>query len=287
MTLQLGPRKFSDSELVLMAVINRTPDSFYDGGATYRLDDASTAVSRAVAEGADIVDVGGVKAAPGVDISPGEEMRRVLPLISLIHRRHPRLVISIDTWRAEVARAALAAGAHVINDAWGGFDPEVAEVAADQRAGLICTHTGGIVPRTVVRRPRYSDVVSDVRAVLTNLAERAIQLGVARESIVVDPGHDFAKNTRHSLEVTRRLDELVSDSLPVLVSVSNKDFIGESLDLPVSERIEGTMATLTVCAWLGARVFRVHNVQQSRRTLDMVATIMGRRPPTVARRALA
>lgn len=285
-TLRLGSQEFSSDDLVVMAVVNRTPDSFYDKGAHYRLEDAVSAVDRAVKNGAQIVDIGGVKAAPGSDVPPEEEIRRVTTLIPRVRERHPGLVISVDTWRAEVAQAAVIAGADVINDAWGGFDPGVAEVAAKYGAGLVCTHVGGLAPRTVARGLNYPDLIGDVRSTLNNLAERAVHLGVSRDSILIDPGHDFNKNTMHSLEVTRRLGELTSESWPMLVAVSNKDFIGESLDLPVTERLEGTLATLAICAWLGARVFRVHNVKEARRTLDMVAVIMGHKRPRIARRAV-
>ncbi|MFN2496376.1 MAG: dihydropteroate synthase [Pseudonocardiaceae bacterium] len=284
-TLRLGAQEFTDAELVVMAVVNRTPDSFCDKGSSYRLEDAISAVDSAVRNGAQIVDIGGVKAAPGPEIPPAEEIRRVAGLVTEVRARHPGLVISVDTWRAEVAEAAVVAGADVINDAWGGFDPGIAEVAAKHGAGLVCTHAGGLTPRTVARGLHYPDLIGDIRSTLDRLTERAVRLGVARESILVDPGHDFNKNTMHSLEVTRRLGELTAGDWPVLVAVSNKDFIGESLDLPVAERLEGTLATLAVCAWLGARVFRVHNVREARRALDMVAVIRGSRPPRIARRA--
>ncbi|MGH3912143.1 MAG: dihydropteroate synthase [Pseudonocardiaceae bacterium] len=268
-----------------MAIVNRTPDSFYDKGSADRLPDAVNAVDDAVANGAQIIDIGGVKAAPGPEISPAEEIRRVTSLVRIVRERHPTLVISVDTWRAEVAEAAIAVGADIINDAWGGFDPGVAEVAGKYGAGLVCTHAGGLTPRTVARGLHYPDLMADVRSTVAGLADRAVTLGVPPASILVDPGHDFNKNTMHSLEVTRRLAELTSGNWPVLVAVSNKDFIGESLDLPVRERLEGTLATLAVCAWLGARVFRVHNVRQARRALDMVSVIRGSHQPRIARRA--
>jgi len=283
--VRFGAHEFTDTELVVMAVVNRTPDSFYDKGSAYRLDDAVSAVDSAVDNGAHIVDIGGIKAAPGPDIPPAEEIRRVTSLITAVRARHPGLVISADTWRAEVAEAAVLAGADMINDAWGGFDPGVAEVAAKYGAGLVCTHAGGLTPRTVARGLHYPDLIGDIRSTLNGLAQRAVELGVPRDSILVDPGHDFNKNTLHSLEVTRRLGELTAGDWPVLVAVSNKDFIGESLDLPVTERLEGTLATLAICAWLGAKVFRVHNVKEARRALDMVSVISGTRPPRIARRA--
>jgi dihydropteroate synthase len=273
MTLRLGSNEFHDDELIVMAVVNRTPDSFYDKGSTYQLHDAIAQVDSAVASEAQIIDIGGAKAGPGPDVSPAEEIRRVNSLISVVRERHPTVVISVDTWRAEVAEAAISAGADMINDAWGGYDPDVALVAAKYGAGLVCTHAGGLPPRTMFRDIGYPDVMADIRAALTALAERAVSVGVSRDSIMIDPGHDFRKTTAHSLEVTRRLGELTSGPWPVLVAVSNKDFIGETLDLPVTQRREGTLATLTICAQLGARVFRVHNTAQARRALDVVSVI--------------
>ncbi|MGH3990840.1 MAG: dihydropteroate synthase [Pseudonocardiaceae bacterium] len=275
MTLKLGSHEFADDELVVMGVVNRTRDSFYDAGATYQLQDAINAVDSAVENGAQIVDIGGVKAGIGPDVSTAEEIRRITSLVPLVRERHPTLVISVDTWRGEVAEAVLGAGADVINDAWGGYDPHVAEVAAQYGAGLVCTHAGGLTPRTEFSGIDYPDVMADIRSTVDRLAERAVRLGVPRDSILVDPGHDFGKTTRHSLELTRRLRELTSGPWPVLVAVSNKDFIGETLDLPVTERLEGTIATLAVCAWSGARVFRVHNVSEARRALDVVSLIKG------------
>src|SRR3954470_20324752 len=208
--LRLGRLAVPDGRFVVMAIVNRTPDSFYDRGATYGMAAALERVDRVVAEGADMVDVGGVKAAPGDAVDAAEETRRTVDLVAAIRAAHPVLPISIDTWRAEVAREALAAGADVVNDAWGGVDPELPEVAAAAGAGLVCTHAGGLPPRTRPHRVAYDDVVADVVARTTALAEAAVAAGVDRERVLVDPGHDFGKNTRHSLEVTRRLDVLVA-----------------------------------------------------------------------------
>jgi len=286
-SLRLGTRTFADTDLLVMAIINRTPDSFFDRGATFTLSAAVESADRAVAGGADIIDIGGVKAGPGPEVDAAEEVDRTADLISAIRARHPDAVISVDTWRSEVAAVAVEAGADLLNDAWGGFDPDLAAVAARTGAGLVCTHAGHVPPRTRPHRVGYSDVVADVVATVTGLAARALALGVRKDAILVDPGHDFGKNTRHSLEVTRRLDELVATGWPVLVALSNKDFIGETLDLPPAERLEGTLAATAVSAWLGARVFRAHQVAATRRVLDTVASLRGDRPPKVARRGLA
>ena len=285
--LRLGPLDVPDGAFAIMAIVNRTPDSFYDRGATYALDAALDRVDRVVAEGADVVDVGGVKAAPGEEVSPAEEIRRTVDLVAAIRAAHPSLPISVDTWRASVAREALAAGGDVVNDAWGGVDPELAAVAAEAGAGIVCTHAGGLPPRTRPHRVQYDDVVADVVRRTTALASAAVQAGVDPDRVLVDPGHDFGKNTRHSLEATRRLGELVATGWPVLVALSNKDFVGETLDVPLEERLTGTLAATAVSAWLGARVFRVHDVAPTRQTLDMVASIQGTRPPARTTRGLA
>ncbi|MDQ0406160.1 dihydropteroate synthase [Streptomyces sp. DSM 40167] len=285
--LRLGRRVFAAHEPVIMAIVNRTPDSFYDQGATFLDEPALARVERAVAEGAAIIDIGGVKAGPGDEVSAEEEARRTVGFVAEVRRRFPDVVISVDTWRHEVGEAVCEVGADLLNDAWGGVDPKLAEVAARYGVGLVCTHAGGAEPRTRPHRVTYDDVVADILRVTLGLAERAVALGVPRESVLIDPGHDFGKNTRHSLEATRRLGEMVETGWPVLVSLSNKDFVGETLDRPVKERVLGTLATTAVSAWLGARVYRVHEVEETRQVLDMVATIAGHREPAVARRGLA
>jgi dihydropteroate synthase len=285
--LRLGSREFGERDQVIMAIVNRTPDSFYDQGATFTDEPALERVARAVAEGAEIIDVGGVKAGPGEEVSAQEEIRRTAGFVAEVRRRHPDVVISVDTWRHEVGEAACEAGADLLNDAWGGVDPALAEVAARHGAGLVCTHAGGARPRTRPHRIGYEDVMADILRVTVGLAERAVELGVRRDGVLIDPGHDFGKNTRHSLEATRRLPEMAATGWPVLVSLSNKDFVGETLDRPVMERLIGTLATTAVSAWLGARVYRVHEVAETRQVLDMVAAIRGDRPPAVARRGLA
>jgi dihydropteroate synthase len=284
--VRLGRRDFPAGEFAVMAIVNRTPDSFYDRGATFDLDAALDAVARASAEGADLVDVGGVRAGTGPAVDTGEELRRLLPLVQALRERHPDLVISVDTWRAEVAREAVAAGADLINDTWAGADPQLVEVAAQTGAGIVCSHAGGLPPRSDPHRARFDDVVDDVIATVTDAAARAVHAGVRADGILVDPTHDFGKNTRHSLELTRRLDEIVATGWPVLVALSRKDFVGETLDLPPDERLEGTLAATAISAWQGARVFRTHDVRATRRVLDMVASIQGTRPPSVARRGL-
>ncbi|CAM4126385.1 dihydropteroate synthase [Nocardiopsis gilva] len=272
--LRLRGREFGPGRYAVMGVINRTPDSFYDRGATFAFDAALRAADVAVRHGADIIDVGGVKAGYGEHVPPEEEIRRTVPFVAELRERHPDVVISVDTWRARVGRECAAAGADLINDTWAGADPDLALVAAEFDVGLVCSHSGGLAPRTDPHRVAYDDVMADVAATVTGLAERAVTVGVRPDRILVDPTHDFGKNTYHSLELTRRLAELAATRWPVLVAVSNKDFIGETLDAPLTDRLAGTLATLAVSAWEGARVFRVHDVGAARAALDAVAGLV-------------
>ena len=281
-----GRRLVRDRALV-MAIVNRTPDSFYDKGATFSPATALDAVRRAVDDGADIIDIGGVKAGPGQLVDAGEEIRRTVPFIEAVRQEMPDVVISIDTWRADVGRRCLEVGADIVNDTWAAAEPELVDVAAELGAGLVCSHTGGAEPRTRPHRVAYDDVVADVVAETTRAADDAVSRGVPREGIVIDPTHDFGKNTWHGLELLRRVDELVDTGWPVLMALSRKDFIGETLGLDPDERLEGTLAATALAASAGAAIFRAHDVVATRRVLEMTASIVGTRPPTRTVRGLA
>jgi dihydropteroate synthase len=285
--LRLGTRTFPAWQPLIMGIVNRTPDSFYRPGLTWDESAAMDRTAALIAEGADIIDIGGIPAAPGQEVDAAEEIRRTAGFIGAVRQRFPDVVISVDTWRHETARAACAAGADLINDSWGGPDERLAAVAAEFGAGLVCSHAGRQTPRTRPFRVWYTDVVADVLAHTLALADRAVRAGVDPERIVIDPAHDFGKNTWHSLEVTRRLAEMTATGWPVLVSLSNKDFVGETLGLPTEERLAGTLAATAVSAWQGARIFRVHQVTESRQVVDMVASIRGDRPPARAVRGMA
>ncbi|WP_153504316.1 dihydropteroate synthase [Cumulibacter manganitolerans] len=286
MGFRLGRHDYDDHALLVMAIVNRTPDSFYDRGETFELRAAIDRARRVVDEGADIVDIGGVKAGPGTEVSAAEEIDRVAPVVEALRAAFPDVVISVDTYRAEVAEVVTGLGCDLVNDSWGGADPDVLTVTARSGAGLVCSHVGGLAPRTDPHRVAYDDVVADVVATVTGLAERAVAAGVRRDGILIDPCHDFAKNTYHSLEVTRRLDELAATGWPVLVALSNKDFIGESLGVDRLERLPGTLAATVYSALRGAQVFRAHNVRETRQALDMLAVIRGDLPPKRTLRAL-
>jgi dihydropteroate synthase len=271
-----------------MAIVNRTPDSFFSGNRHADLESAKAAVVEAVELGADLVDVGGVRAGQeGEVVDADEEIRRVVPFLQWARAAHPEILLSLDTWRSEVAREA-AGVVDLVNDTWAGHDPELVHVASGIGAGYVISHTGGLPPRTDPVDVTYGDdpldVVRDVVRTLADGALAAERAGIPRERILVDPTLDFGKTTAHSLEVLRHTADITALNYPVLQAMSRKDFVGESLDLPAEERLEGSLAATAVAAWLGATVFRAHDVRATRRVLDMVATIRGDRPPRLALR---
>ncbi|WP_440710542.1 dihydropteroate synthase [Herbiconiux sp. YIM B11900] len=268
--------------IAVMAIVNRTPDSFYDQGATFALDRAVDAAVLAAGQGADWVDIGGAKFAPGPEISAAEELDRVLPVVQAVAAASD-VVISVDTFRAEVAAACLAAGAHVVNDTTALSDPEMASAVADSASGgsLVLTHSLA-EPRKPYPSPRYDDVVTSVRAFLEERIDRAVAAGIGEDRLFIDPGHDLNKNTLHSLELTRRMDEITAIGLPTLAAVSNKDFVGETLGAPKSQRTEGSLVAATVCAMLGARVVRMHDVPASVSAMRMLEGVLGFREPVEA-----
>ncbi|BCJ74187.1 dihydropteroate synthase [Catellatospora sp. IY07-71] len=277
----IAGREFDfDRQVAVMAVVNRTPDSFYDKGATYALDAAVAAVDAAAAAGADWIDIGGVKFSPdGGEVHSDVELERVLPVVEATVARHPHLVVSVDTFRADVAEACLAAGAHVVNDTTGLHDPALADlVAAHPHTQLIVTHSLAR-PRTHYPKPQYADVAGEIAAFLRSRVEVALSRGVRPEQIVIDPGHDLNKNTFHTLELTRRLPEIAAVGYPMLAAVSNKDFVGETLDRPQGERLSGSLAAAVTSVLLGARIVRMHNVRESVDAVHMTEAILGWRQP--------
>jgi dihydropteroate synthase len=278
----IGRRTFDFSrQVAVMAIINRTPDSFHDRGRTFELSKAVAAVEQAVEDEADWVDVGGVPFGPGPEVTEAEELDRVLPVIEAA-RVCTDAVLSVDTFRPEVARRVLAAGADVINNATGLHDPELADAVAETGGCLIIAHSVS-QPRVPVRRPDYKDVTRDVVEFLGKRAREAAGRGVPEDRIIIDPGHDLNKNTYHSLELTRRLHEISALSYPVLVSVSNKDFIGETLDRVQGDRLEGTLAAVVVSVLQGARIVRVHDVRAVVAAVRTTEAILGWRAPVAPR----
>ena len=274
----IGARTFDFSRRVaVMAVVNRTPDSFFDQGRTFALDAAVAASFAAVAAGADWVDIGGAPFAPGEAIPPGEEADRVVPVVAEL-RAGSDVVISVDTFHAAVAARAIAAGATVVNDTTGLSDPDLARVVADSEATLVLTHSLA-APRTFYARPAYDDIAREVAYFLLERVDRAVAAGVPEERIILDPGHDLNKNTLQSLELTRRLSEIADLGYPTLAAVSNKDFIGETLDAPRAERRDGSIAAAVVAIVNGARIIRMHDVAGSVAAARMTEAILGLREP--------
>ena len=264
-----------------MAIINRTPDSFYDKGATFALDRAVDAALAAAANGADWVDIGGVPFGRGDPVSLADEIDRVVPVIAAIAHRSD-VVISVDTTNAEVARRSIEAGASVINDTSGFSDPEMASVVAASSATLVITHSNG-VPRSEPQSPQYDDVTGEVVAYLRERVAQAEAAGIPRDRLVVDPGHDLNKNTMHTLEITRRLQEIVAIGLPTLAAVSNKDFIGESIDREQGQRQSGSIAAAVICIMNGARIVRMHDVPAAVDAVRLTEAVLGFRQPAHAR----
>jgi dihydropteroate synthase len=278
--LELGRRA------AVMGIVNRTPDSFYDRGATYAFDAALAHARRLVAEGADLIDVGGIKGGPGAEVTVPAELDRVVPFVEALRAAEPEVLISVDTFRAPVADAAMEAGADVINDVTGLHDPEVLDVVVARQAGYVAMHHGGRPRTRPFRRTYVPDVTTAVVEHCRALTERAMAAGVPRGRLLVDPGHDFQKTTAHSLELTRRLPELAALGFGVLVALSNKDFIGEALGAPLDRRVDGSLAAAVFSLERGAHVLRVHEVQRTVDAVRMTEVLLERRPPAVAVRGL-
>lgn len=271
-----------DHRIAVMAIVNRTPDSFHDRGATFELDRAVAAAVRAAEQGADWVDIGGVKFAPGPELPAADEVDRVVPVVEQLAQQSD-VTISVDTFRPEVAAAAIAAGASVINDTTGLSAPRMAAVVADSEATIVITHSTAPPRQQLPEPPRYDDVTASVVRFLRERVDRALAAGIPESRIIVDPGHDLNKNTVHTLELTRRLPEVVALGYPVLAAVSNKDFVGESLGRPRGERLAGSLAVATVSAMLGARIVRMHDVTESVDAMRMVEATLGWRAPVESR----
>lgn len=273
-----GPRPLPTDAVSVMAIVNRTTDSFFDQGATWELQAAVDRGLAAAAEGAAIIDIGGVKFAPGAPVPAAEEAERVVPVIAALREQAPGVRLSVDTFHASVAREAIAAGADLINDTTCFSDPEMAAVVAGTGAGVVVTHSLA-APRTELPSPRYDDVVAQVRSRLAEGVALARDAGVAEDRIIVDPGPDLNKSTRQTLELLRRWDEFNRLGLPVLAALSRKDVIGESLGLPKEERLEGSLAAAAWVIARGARILRVHDVRETVRLVRMLEIIDGRRDP--------
>lgn len=276
---RIGGREFDfDRRVAVMAIVNRTRDSFFDAGRTYDLGPALEAALAAAEAGADIVDVGGVPFSPiSREVGEAEEIDLIVPFVEELTRLSD-VVVSVDTFRSAVARAAVRAGAAIINDTSGLWDPQLAPVAAELGATLVITHSLAR-PRTVLPSPRYDDVVAEVRAFLAGRVQRALDAGVAESRLIVDPGPDLNKNTLHTLDILRRFDEFTTIGPPALAALSNKDFVGETLDRAKELRLAGTLAATTWCVERGARIVRAHDVPATVDAVRMAEALLGLRDP--------
>jgi dihydropteroate synthase len=266
-----GQRHDLTHRALVMGILNRTPDSFYDQGATYALDDLWARAEVLVADGADILDIGGVKAGPGPEVTEAEEMDRVVPVVAGLVARFDRPV-SVDTWRASVARASYAEGAVMGNDISGLADPDYAPAAAEHGAAVVATHIR-LAPRVADPEPHYDDVVTDVADFLLERAERARAAGIPPERIVLDAGLDLGKTAEQSLTLLRASSTLAGLGYPLLLSASNKTFLGVILDLELTERREASLGAAALGIEWGCRLLRVHDVKGTCRVRDALAAV--------------
>ncbi len=273
MNLDLGTTRFDITHrAVVMGILNRTPDSFYDQGAYYEFDEFLRKAEQLVADGADFLDVGGVKAGPGDEVTEAEELERVVPAVEALRARFD-LPLSVDTWRASVAKACFEAGAVVGNDISGFADPGYLDVCAAAGASVVATHIR-LAPRVPDPDPQYDDVVLSVCEYLTERAGRAVAAGIPRERIMVDAGLDLGKSEPQSLVLLRSSDALTKLGFPVFLSASNKRFLWTLLDVERGSAGDGTMAAHSLGIALGCRILRSHDVRNGRRVADMMASIL-------------
>jgi dihydropteroate synthase len=273
MKLAIGARTYHlATRSLVMGILNRTPDSFFDKGEHFAMDRMLQRAEQLVAEGADILDVGGMKAGPGPEVTLDEELDRVIPAVAALRARFD-VPISADTWRATVAASAYEAGAEIGNDISGFADPDYLAVSAAAGATVVGTHIR-LAPRVPDPEPEYDDVVDAVRSALTAMAVRAREAGIPAERIVLDAGLDLGKTWQQSLELLRRSDELAVLGYPLLLSASNKTFLGKLLDLEVTERGDATLAATALGVARGCRIVRGHDVKGTRRVCDSIAAVL-------------
>ncbi len=273
MLLELGPSSYDlTTRSLVMGILNRTPDSFFDHGSYWDMDAFLRRAEQLVAEGADLLDVGGVKAGPGPEVTEAEELDRVVPAITALRARFD-IPLSVDTWRAAVARESYLAGAVVGNDISGFADPDYLREAAHAGASVVATHIR-LGPRIPDPDPHYDDVVLDVAAFLSERAGRARAAGIPDSRIIVDAGLDLGKTAAQSRVLLAASDRLAALGWAVLLSASNKTFLGAAFDLPVGDRWEPTVAAHALGVSLGCRLLRTHDVRAARRVCDTLAAVM-------------
>jgi len=257
-----------------MGILNRTPDSFFDRGATWDFDAFLSAAERLVAEGADFLDVGGVKAGPGPEVTPDQELERVLPAVEALVARFD-VPVSVDTFRASVAAECYAAGAVIGNDISGFADPGYLPAAAAAGASVVTTHVR-LAPRVPDPEPHYDDVSAEVCDFLADRAAKAVSAGIPPERVMVDAGLDLGKTPEQSALLLKHSDDLVALGFPVFLSASNKRFLGELVGTEVHDRREASLAAHALGITLGCRILRAHDVRGSRRVADVMAAILSR-----------
>ncbi len=278
MILKLGDFQFDlEERSLVMGILNRTRDSFFDRGAYFELDDFLRRAEQLVHEGADILDIGGVKAGPGPEVSEEEELERVIPAVKLLRDRFD-IPLSVDTWNTRVIGEAMKAGAVLGNDISGFGSPGYLENVARYSGAVVATHIR-LVPRLADPNPVYHDLKSEVRNFLVERVRMALDAGIARESIIVDAGFDLGKTTAQSMELLLATDQLCELGYPVLISASNKGFVGEVLGKAINERRFGSLSAAAIGAAKGAKVFRVHDVLGTRQILDVISSIAAGSPP--------
>lgn len=277
MILELGTRGRFDitHRALVMGILNRTPDSFFDGGQYFDFDGFVRKADDLVADGADFLDVGGVKAGPGPEVATEEELERVVPAVQALRERFD-VPISVDTWNPVVLREALSAGADIGNDISGFAHPDYLSTCAEFGASVVATHIR-LGPRIPDPEPVYDDVVVDVRAFLADRAQAALDAGIPQQRVMVDDGLDLGKTEPQSLELLRTSDHLAALGFAAFLSASNKRFLGELLGLEVTDRRQASHAAHVLGITLGCRVLRAHDVRGARRTADIVAELLERR----------
>jgi len=255
---------------VIMGILNVTPDSFSDGGSFFHSEEAVAQALQMQQDGADIIDIGGESTRPGsAPVTLDEELDRVIPIIEKL-APELQIPISIDTYKAGVARQALQAGAKIVNDISGlRFDPQMASTIANFNAGVVIMHIKG-APRDMQKNPYYNDVIAEISEYLTASADLAIHEGIKKAQIVIDPGIGFGKRLEDNLEIIRNLAKFKILGYPLLVGPSRKSFIGAILDLPVEQRLEGTIAASAACILNGANILRVHDVLEIKRAATLI-----------------
>ncbi|MGA1875416.1 MAG: dihydropteroate synthase [bacterium] len=274
-TLQLHDRNLDlGMKSCIMGILNLTADSFYDGGRFHSLPAAVQRAHQMVAEGADIIDIGAESTRPGsTSISPEEEIRQLTPIVKCLREEIP-VPLSIDTYKARVAEVMLDLGVHLINDISGlHFDPHMAGIIAQYKSPVVLMHIQG-TPKDMQKNPHYHNLIQEIKDYLQHGIDQGLQAGIPEHQIIIDPGIGFGKTVAHNLEIIQRLSEFQTMDKPILLGPSRKSFIGKVLDLPVTERLEGTAAATVVGLVNGAHIIRVHDVEAMVRVARMTDAIL-------------